>query len=110
MLDGATYRANRLAWLYTYGSLPQFVDHEDNNPWNDRIENLREASRQQNRANSVSSNILGLKGVYRHGNKFKARINYEGKLIYLGLFATKEEASAAYKAAATHLFGEFANE
>lgn len=39
------------------------------------------------------------KGVAAHGLKFKAQIVRNGKNIYLGLYATKEEASAAFETA-----------
>lgn len=41
----------------------------------------------------------GLKGVYRHFNKFRASIRLNGKLKHIGLFNTAEEAHNAYLAA-----------
>ena len=52
------------------------------------------------------------KGVTQKSRKsntpFYARIKVDGKSLYLGSFETVEEAAAAYDAAATNLFGEFA--
>jgi hypothetical protein len=54
-------------------------------------------------AQQVGHYLTDLKGVARHRNKWKAQIRLDGKLRYLGLFATEEEAHAAYRAAAAPL-------
>jgi hypothetical protein len=41
--------------------------------------------------------------------KYEARIGFQNKSIYLGLFHTPEEAHKAYCDKADELFGEFAN-
>lgn len=79
----------------------KYVDHIDRNPFNNRWDNLREATRVQNRRNC--NNIRGRelpKGVHRHGNRFRARIVVNRKHTHLGLFGTPEEAHAAYVEAA----------
>lgn len=48
-LDGSVYRAHRLIWKMTYGEDPEgIVDHADQNPFNNRIDNLRIADFNQN--------------------------------------------------------------
>lgn len=102
----------RLAWLYVTGAWPvALVDHWDNDGVNNRWDNLREASKRQNAANSKISraNTTGYKGVNFHQGRFRATIRSTGgKQIYLGSFDTAEAAAAAYEAAAKVHFGEYA--
>jgi hypothetical protein len=86
------------------------LDHANNVSSDDRFENLRIADRRGNRANSrvACNNGLGLKGVSPHRGKYTASIWLAGRKIYLGIFATKEAAHAAYVTAAFRLFGNFA--
>lgn len=98
------YAAHRLAWLYMYGQWPtQNIDHIDGNPANNRIHNLRELSHTKNlqAARKARKNSrAGLLGVsYRKDcNKWQARIQKDKRSMSLGLFATAEEAHAAYMA------------
>jgi len=57
-----------LIFLYHHGYLPKFVDHIDGNKKNNRIENLREATKSQNAMNQKVStrNTSGIKGVMWH--------------------------------------------
>jgi hypothetical protein len=85
------------------GQIPENleVDHEDRNTDNNLINNLRLATRSQNAFNRgvQSNNKLGIKGVSKVGNRFKAYIKILGNTKNLGSFATAEEASAAYQKA-----------
>lgn len=89
------------------------VDHWNGCGLDNRDENLRFCSNQQNQFNQSiqSNNTSGCKGVnwLKNRNKWRAQIKFNGKMIHLGLFATKAEAYAAYCTAARELFGEFAN-
>ena len=89
----------------------QFVDHINGNTLDNRVENLRWCSPQQNTANSAcySNNALNVKGVQKRNNgRYRARIRFNGSLISLGTFNTCEEASQAYINKSIELFGEFA--
>lgn len=108
-IDGKRYQAGRLAWLYFYGMWPAWeVDHKDLDPSNNRINNLREATRSQNQANAHARKCGQLKGTYRQAGKWYSGIRVEGKTIYLGTFMSMDAAAKAYDAAAAHHFGEFA--
>ena len=87
-------------------------DHKNQCTIDNRRKNLRDASNPQNTQNQGrrSDNTSGYKGVDFHqgSGKWRARIVVGGKRESLGLFWTKEEAYAAYCAAAIKYFGEFA--
>jgi len=100
---GKQYRANRLAWLYMYGEMPNgVVDHIDNNRANNAIENLRILTNEQNLQNSVKpskGNKSGYRGVRLEGRakkKWVAEITVNGKTKYLGVYDTPELANQAY--------------
>lgn len=112
-IDCVRYHAHRLAWLYMTGEWPaHYIDHANLDKADNRFANLREASRQQNSANTKtpSNNRSGFKGVQWHPQtkKWRARIGFNGKHQSLGLFKSPEEAHAAYAEAAEKLFGEYA--
>jgi len=93
--------AHRLAWIYTYGSLDNEIDHINGNKDDNSISNLREVSRagnQQNFRKARSDNALGVLGVSwrKDKQKYRARIVVEGKETHIGYFDTLKEASAAY--------------
>jgi hypothetical protein len=111
---GRQYQAHRVAWLLKTGEWPsKEIDHANGIRTDNRWCNLRQATDAQNVRNSGarSTNKLGIKGVRYHpkDKRFHARITHEGIRIYLGAFATPDEASEAYKAAARRLHGEFFN-
>lgn len=112
MVDGKLQLAHRMAYLYVHGFLPDRVDHIDGDIKNNRTNNLRECSHQQNQQNSKcrTTNRLGVKGVTLLKWGYRAQIRRNGKNIYLGLFKTVEEASAAYTKAAKEVHGEFYRE
>jgi hypothetical protein len=53
-------------------------------------------------------NTSGFKGVFPFRKKWASQICYDGNKRHLGVFATPEEAHAAYRRAAENTFGEFA--
>lgn len=112
-VDGSQYQAHRLAFLHMTGNFPDIeVDHIDTDPSNNRWANLREATRSENNANTRRNrrNTSGYKGVswHKRDRKWCAQIHVSGRDIHLGQFSSPEEAHAAYVAAATKHFGEFA--
>ena len=113
-IDGRAYQASRLAWLWVNGAWPAAtVDHINRRRDDDRIANLREATRREQEGNKglLATNTSGNRGVFwsAHKERWRVQIYTNGQQRYLGDFRTKEEASAAYDAAAREHFGEFFN-
>jgi hypothetical protein len=106
--NGKTYQAHRLIFFYHNSYLPKFIDHKNNNRSDNKIENLRECTIQQNMQNRVKYGNHKYKGVYKSNKKFKVQIMDNSKLIYLGSYKTEEEAAIVYNNIAKDLYGEFA--
>lgn len=92
------YRAHRLAWLYTNGEWPENdIDHVNGNPVDNRIDNLREATRSQNNYNTKirTDNNSGHKNVswHKQRNKWTVRFRIDGKYKSYGLYDCLELAS-----------------
>ena len=110
-IDGKRYLTHRIIYLYHKGYLPKFVDHKDNNPLNNSIENLRECSHSENMFNKrVQSNSkTGVKGVWQvESGRFVAQLHLN-KTLHIGTFDTVEEATKAIEEKRKELHGSFAN-
>lgn len=108
---GKVFLAHRVAWAVYYGEWPrEEIDHINGDRKDNRISNLREASRLENSRNAArrSDNSSGLKGVGVHKGQWRARMRIDGKSRHLGYFPTPEAAHAAYCEAAKKYHGEFA--
>lgn len=111
-IDRRKYHAHRLAWLYGHGQWPtNQIDHIDGDPSNNRLKNLREATQSQNNRNSRlrKNSSSGLKGAYffKRDRCWMSAIKVDGRQLHLGYFDTKQEAHAAYVAAARIAAGQF---
>ena len=86
-----------------------FVDHIDNNPSNNIVNNLRWATHSQNGQNKsmMSNNTSGVKGVDFHHNKWRAQIKIDGIQIHIGHFTNIEDAKQARIIKANKVFGVF---
>nr|WP_268987487.1 HNH endonuclease [Providencia alcalifaciens] len=88
------------------------IDHIDGDKLNNRIENLRICTHNQNQHNQGirASNKSGYKGVswMKSVKKWHAQICCNSKVTHLGLYTCKIEAAKAYDEAAKQLHGEFA--
>jgi hypothetical protein len=87
------------------------TDHKSSDGLDNRRCSLREATHQQNSANSKHRlGASGYRGVswHRLTNKWQAQISNSLGKKYLGTFLDKEEAARAYDTAAKERYGEFA--
>lgn len=106
-------RVHRLVWFYETGAWPaQEIDHRNGAKADNRIANLREASRFENMVNAPKrrDNTSGVRGVHWHraSKKWAACICAGGKHVHLGLFLEKGDAVFARAAAVKKYHKEFA--
>jgi len=109
-LNGRTYKAHRLAWMYVYGEMPnQQIDHINGIRDDNSVNNLRIATQSENLRNTKirADNKAGIKGVNIHKGRWIARCQINNVRINLGSFDTKELAKAAYDNYAKKNHGEF---
>lgn len=95
--------AHRLAWLLTNGEWPEFIDHKNGQRDDNRLENLRKASKvinSQNQRRARADNQSGFLGVSKVKAGYIAAIvpNKETGVVHLGLYKTPEEAHQRYLA------------
>jgi len=90
---GTRYKVHRLIALYFIDNPDNllYVDHINGNKKDNRIENLRWCTKQQNEWNKKC------KGYWKKRDKYVTSIRHNGKYIHLGTFLTPEEARQAYE-------------
>lgn len=98
------YAEHRIIWKMFMGEDPPLsIDHKDNDPFNNRIENLRLATPTQQSQNRRGWNKTGFKGVHKNGNgRYCTQIT-------LGSYDTPEEAHAVYARVIKILRKEFSH-
>lgn len=102
-VDRKIYLAHRLAFLYMTGEWPkELVDHKDEVKTNNKWENLREATNQENKRNvgARKNSKTGVKGVSKCKSGYLV-------MFCVGTYKTLEEAKEAYAKMATLYHGEF---
>ncbi len=110
---GKTLLAHRICWAIYYGKWPnKEIDHINRDKTDNRISNLRMATRSQNAINKQKpeNNSSGFKGVVwcKKDKKWTSKIGKDGKSVGLGRFNDKTVAARAYDTAAHKLYGEYA--
>lgn len=112
-IEGKKYLVHRLVFFMHYGYFPQEVDHINNVITDNRVENLREASRIQNCYNQKNrqKGISGIKNVEWKGDKKKWRVVFRvnGKSKHFGYFDDIVLAEQVAQKARNIYHGEFAN-
>lgn len=105
------YSEHRIIFAMHFGFFPEFVDHIDLNPLNNKIENLRQATKAQNFWNIgiVKRNTSGIKNVTWDSarNKWRVRVRVNGKRLNFGSFEDKEFAELVAIEARNKYHGEF---
>lgn len=90
-INGESYLAHRLAWLYVHGSMPvDQIDHISHDRLDNRLVNIRACTRTDNQKNKSMDkrNTSGFTGVgwYKRTSKWRATVRVNGKQKSLGLF------------------------
>lgn len=112
LIKGKFYYAHRVAWLLMTGSWPEkYIDHINRSKTDNRLINLREATRSENLRNTKmhSDNRSGIKGVswFPRDRLWRARLNKDGKVVYLKYFKRLADAEKAIILERNSLHGEF---
>lgn len=112
-LQGKSFLLHRIAYYMANGNCPDYIDHINNNPLDNRVENLREATVVQNQWNHGlnKANTSGIKGLSwaKKSQKWLACIRCNGKNKNLGYFETKELGAEFLELARELLHGNYAN-
>ncbi|MBO9580313.1 MAG: HNH endonuclease [Sphingobium sp.] len=98
---GCNFFAHQIIWALHFGDAPGEIDHINGNRADNRLENLRAVSRDENRRNvkRPSTNSSGVVGVYRMGSGWRASIGIDGRSVHLGNFTEFDQACTARKLA-----------
>lgn len=109
-INGSRVLAHRLVWALETGEWPQQpIDHKNLNRDDNRFSNLRLCTAELNQGNTRARSASGYKGVTKTpAGTFQAFIGDRGRVRSLGVFTDPSNAHAAYCAAATAKYGEFA--
>lgn len=112
-IDGRRHLSSRIIWKLMTGRDPTAtIDHVNGNALDNRWKNLREATMAQQSRNRKRARLSkhGVRGVLKVNSEVRpwlAQVSFNNKNIYLGVYATLEEANSAYKAFAVKHYGEF---
>lgn len=97
------YQLHRIIWLHYHGELPNIIDHINGDRSDNRIDNLRNISYNENAKNSKirKDNVSGIVGVSfnKRLNKWVSTINVNKVQKHLAVHETKEEAIVSRKEA-----------
>ena len=112
-IKGKQYRVHRIIWALYHGEFPeQDIDHINRITNDNRISNLRLATRSENMINRgrFKNNTSGIPGVAWHSaaKKWTANLGLNGKRIHLGCFSDKNDAVEARRKAERMYYDEFA--
>ena len=91
-IDKKAYQFSRLVWMYHNGEIADgmHIDHINRNKLDNRIENLRCCTPQQNEWNKPHC------GVRFESGKWRARYSHNNQYKHIGMFDTENEAKSAY--------------
>jgi hypothetical protein len=100
-VDGGRYMVSRVIYFMANGEDPGEleIDHEDQNPMNNNVGNLRLGTQliQKNNRKPNSNNKSGAVGVTRRkSGKWQARLWHKGEDFRLGCYTCKIEASRVW--------------
>lgn len=108
MIKRKRYYVHRLVWLIHHGSIPEILDHINGDKLDNRIENLRPATRSENAWNATRKPKGSSKftGVCWTPSGFVAYISHMNERVHIGYFEEEEDAAKAYNLKAQQLRGD----
>lgn len=92
---------SRVVFKAFKGYLPskgRVVDHIDNNPSNNRFDNLQDITQRENTSKDRKNKTSKFTGVSKHKKSpnWIAQIHMDGKMVYIGTYKTEDQAKDAY--------------
>lgn len=96
-IDGKSYLAHRLAFVYMTGSCPRLIDHVDTDGTNNTWINLKESNHELNSLQSKfrSWSKSGKIGIFRKRSKWVALVGRNGIRKQIGTFDNIDDAEKA---------------
>jgi hypothetical protein len=111
-IEGKPSPLHRMIFLYHHGYLPEVTDHIDGDRYNNKIENLREVTQQQNCLNRTHTahSKSPYKNVYwnKAANKWAVVMSVDGIRKYFGLFEDIDLADLVAQEARSKYHGAYA--
>lgn len=112
-INGKKYMAHRIVYLMQHGYMPEFIDHINNDRADNRIENLRPITKQQNAQNAKlrQNSSSGYKNVRWHKtwNSWQVAMRIDGKETNFGYYKDIELADLVATEARDKHYGKYAN-
>lgn len=106
-------RTHRAIYMMHHGYCPDAIDHIDGDKRNNKIENLRDATKSQNQMNrgKYNNNKSGVKNVHWNKllSKWTVKLNVNKKRIHVGHFDDLEFAELVALEARNKFHGNFAH-
>ena len=114
MIDAKQYYMHRVVYFLFNGYFPETIDHINRDKSDNRIENLRAASQNENSYNLPirNNNTSGISGVNwnKKDKAWHVRIRHQGKRIWIGQYKEKKIAIEARYQAVNKYHKEFKGE
>lgn len=103
------FKLHRLIFAYHHGYFPELVDHKDNYTTNNKIDNLRSATLQQNGFNSAPNYNKKYKGVsyFKSRGVYRASLHVREDTYFLGNYKNEDEAAQSYNIACKRLYEDY---
>jgi hypothetical protein len=114
-VNGKRTQAHRVVYEMHHGPIPEglFIDHINVDGLDNRIENLRLATRTENNQNLklFATNTSGVKNVYwnKAAGKWQVSLRAAGRRMYFGIYDDLELAELVAHEAREKYHGDFAN-
>jgi len=112
-IKGQHFCVHKLIYMYHHGEMPDQLDHININSLDNRIENLRPASSEQNMSNRTlfKNNKSGYKGVcwHKQHEKWGVTIGVNGLFKHIGYFENLELAGLVSIEARDKYHGKYAS-
>ena len=105
---GKKYTLHRVIWELHNGKIPEgyFIDHINQDKYDNRIENLRLATPTQNNANTSRGKLRNCYWV-EHAKAYQVRVQRAGILYFAGYHLDIESAQKAADKLRQEVYGEY---